>query len=165
MSTQLKELRLPQLVEERRKHELQQQQLHHQLPPPCLDEEQYAQLFFTFNSASSSSDFALPSPVTPTFSRSSQQARFSSSSSSLETTDSPASPSHPIHVIKSPTKLPLPDVQEDPSEREDDNTAFIVSEYGDTEFPTWSYCLCKDWIFVFFSSFALRCANPNCANR
>ncbi|KAK4674952.1 hypothetical protein QC764_502560 [Podospora pseudoanserina] len=142
MSTQLKELRLPQLVEERRKHELQQQQLHHQLPPPCLDEEQHAQLFFTFNSASSSSDFALPSPVTPTFSRSSQQARFSSSSSSLETTDSPASPSHPIHVIKSPTKLPLPDVQEDPSEREDDDTAFIVSEYGDTEFPTWSYCLC-----------------------
>ncbi|KAK0705770.1 hypothetical protein B0T21DRAFT_298906 [Apiosordaria backusii] len=132
MSTQLRELRLPQLVEERRKHELQQQ---------CLDEEQQAQLFYTFNSTSSSSDFALPSPVTPTFSRSSQ-ARFSSSSSSLDTTDSPASPTHPVHVIKPPTKLPLPDVQEDPSEREEDDTAVIVSEYGDSEFPTWSYCLC-----------------------
>ncbi|KAK3997745.1 hypothetical protein QBC44DRAFT_45173 [Cladorrhinum sp. PSN332] len=105
------------------KHELQ------------TDDQQQPNAFYTYNS--SSSDLALPSPVTPTFSRSSH-ARFSGSSSSLEITESPVSPTQPSHVSK-PAKSPLPDVQEDPLEREDDDNTLILN--GDHDLGLYG-CLC-----------------------
>ena len=84
---------------------------------------------------SSSSDVA--SPVTPTFSTRGH-LRYSSSSSSLELplscTDSPSSPTQVAHP--KPLKSPLPDVQEEPTERDEELAAkpHSVSIYD---------CLCK----------------------
>ncbi|KAK4461710.1 hypothetical protein QBC42DRAFT_306142 [Cladorrhinum samala] len=123
-------LRLP--LEQQRKQKLEMQV---EGGGPGGDQQQY---FYTYSS-SSSSDLASPSPVTPTFSRSSN-ARFSSSSSSLEITEGPVSPTQPSHVVK-PAKSPLPDVQEDPLEREDDDNTLILD--GDQDLDLYG-CLCDE---------------------
>ncbi|KAK3935385.1 hypothetical protein QBC46DRAFT_271883 [Diplogelasinospora grovesii] len=115
MSPRLKPLILPQLVEERRKMELQQ-----------LDDGEHSYVYYTHNS--SSSDIASPSPVTPTFSRSGH-SRYSGSTSSLEMmtpscSESPASPTQHAHANKNKSSQ-LPDVQEDPLEREEENTNVV----------------------------------------
>ncbi len=131
MSPRLKPLLLPQLVEERRKLETQQLS--------ADDEPSY--LFYTHNS--SSSDIASPSPVTPTFSRG--HSRYSGSTSSLELmpsscSDSPASPTAQLpHQAKS-TKSQLPDVQEDPMEREDEDRTILPDH------PTFHDCLCTPYL-------------------
>ncbi|KAK4184145.1 hypothetical protein QBC35DRAFT_67139 [Podospora australis] len=147
MSPQLKPLLLPQLVEERKFQEQQQLQhqqsqlqlqLQHQQQVEGADQQQYA--FYTYNS--SSSDLASASPVTPTFSRASSHPRYSTSSSSLDISDnSPASPTQPTHVTGKPSKSPLPDVQEDPLEREEDGGAMIVQDLEDGDLG-WYGCLC-----------------------
>jgi hypothetical protein len=110
MSKMLKPLLLPQLVEERRKRESMNQ-----------SEMDLSSIYYTHNS--SASDL---SPTTPTFSTRGH-FRYSSSASSTETspntsaTDSPQSPT--FFVLKSP-KRPLPDVQEEPHEREEDTEMF-----------------------------------------
>lgn len=89
----------------------------------------------------SSSDIA--SPVTPTFSQRSGHMRYSSSSSSLELmppaplcTDNPVSPTQLAYTSKS-VKTQLPDVQEDPAEREEEEHTLVRSEIGALD-----YCLC-----------------------
>jgi hypothetical protein len=89
-------------------------------------------VYYTTNS--SSSDVA--SPVTPTFSTRGH-LRYSSSTSSLELppicTESPSSPTQSSHKSG---KRQLPDVQEEPMEREDEDT--ILPE----QFDLYD-CLCK----------------------
>ncbi|KAK3312623.1 hypothetical protein B0H66DRAFT_377749 [Apodospora peruviana] len=120
MSPKLKPLLLPQMVEDRRKLELQQQQLQHHQQLHVTDPDH---TYLYSSQSSSSSDLVSPSPVTPTFSRS--HSRYSESASSLEMitsngSDSPSSPTLVTHANKG-NKSHLPDVQEDPLERDEDN--------------------------------------------
>ncbi|AEO68549.1 uncharacterized protein THITE_2118098 [Thermothielavioides terrestris NRRL 8126] len=132
MSTGLKPLLLPRLVEERKKLES-----HHD-----NNEGDAASLYYIYDS--SSSDLASPSPITSTFSRT-NHSRLSGSSSSLELgtppcTDTPASPAHSLHAIR-PGKAQLPDVQEEPLEREEEEPATPPKD-NDREFSFHDYCLC-----------------------
>ncbi len=135
MSPKLKPLLLPQLVEERRKLEVQQNGSDGELT-----------YVFLADSASSSSDIG--SPVTPTFSSRSGHLRYSSSSSSIDLmapssscSETPASPTQLAHSAKS-SKRPLPDVQEDPLEREEEEETTLIPH------PEELYdCLCKDPLF------------------
>ncbi|OIW25603.1 hypothetical protein CONLIGDRAFT_555687, partial [Coniochaeta ligniaria NRRL 30616] len=118
----LKPLLLPELVEQRRKHETLVQQ-------GAADPDQ-SFIYYTHHSSSSSSDIGSRSPLTPTFSRS--QSRYSGSTSSLEQlsssySESPASPAQASNSIKGGKSL-LPDVQEDPL-REDEHIATVVDEH------------------------------------
>ncbi|KAL1838371.1 hypothetical protein VTJ49DRAFT_2712 [Mycothermus thermophilus] len=120
------------LVEERRKQELVDHDTEHTHPYYLHD--------------SSSSDLTSPSPVTSTFSRTNHpRLPLSGSSSSLELTsppypDSPVSPTHSLHATR-PSKPQLPDVQEDPSERDDDEP--VTPPRQDTgDFAFHGYCLC-----------------------
>ncbi|KAK1834001.1 hypothetical protein QBC39DRAFT_344894 [Podospora conica] len=117
----LKPLLLPQLVEEKRKLELQ-------LQLQRMDDH-------SSTSTSFASDMA--SPVTPTFART--HLRFSASLSSLSSvnSESPASPTQPTHPTNK-SKSQLPDVQEDPLEREEDDT--IVADDATGLYD----CLCVD---------------------
>ena len=127
MSPKLKPLLLPQLVEEKRKLELQQ----------AADGEH---TFIYYTHSSSSSDVASPSPATPTFPRS--HSRYSGSASSLASScsDSPASPSQPTLAVTKTSKSQLPDVQEDPLEREEEDNTVVP---GFCEVGTGLYdCLC-----------------------
>lgn len=130
MSSGLKPLLLPQLVEERKRH----QQHDH-------DGEQTS-LYYAYDS--SSSDLASPS-FTSTFSPT-NHSRLSGSSSSLELTsppgsDSPSSPTQSLHASK-PSKSQLPDVQEEPLEREEEGPA-TPPKHNDREFGFHDYCLCR----------------------
>ncbi|KAK3377379.1 hypothetical protein B0T24DRAFT_239067 [Lasiosphaeria ovina] len=135
MSPGLKPLILPQLVEERKKQELYME-LHQELQQ-IHDSEDACMSSQIANS--SASDIASLSPITPTFPRSSFP-RYPGSVSSLDmaassTSDSPASPSQPTNAAKN-TKSQLPDVQEDPLEREDEGVPLSV-------FGLYS-CLCDE---------------------
>ena len=127
MSPKLKPLLLPQLVEERRKRE------------SVLDGEMDLSSS-VYSQTSTISE--VPSPVTPTFSRSgSGHLRYPSSASSIEssfhasTTDSPQSPT--FSASKS-GKRSLPDVQEEPQERDEDFDMFDDDDANDLY-----NCLCK----------------------
>lgn len=129
MSAKLKPLLLPQLVEERRKFEEQ----YSDLPDNEMDHQ-----FVYYTTNSSCSDVA--SPITPTFSTRGH-VRYSSSTSSLDLApacynESPSSPTSTTHTKSS--KRSLPDVQEEPFERDelDDNTILAGS------FDLYN-CLCK----------------------
>ncbi|CAH0048463.1 unnamed protein product [Clonostachys solani] len=127
MSSNLKPLLLPQLVEERKKLEV-----HHH----TCSEEELAYTYHTTNS--SSSDIA--TPLTPTFS-SRGHYRTSSSTSSidlayLQCLESPASPV-PSQAPKQTGARPLPDVKEEPFERED-----VMGDFHDS-FGLYS-CLCDE---------------------
>lgn len=133
MALKLKPLLLPQLVEQRRKHETLVQQ-------GAADADQTF-IYYTHHSSSSSSDLGSRSPVTPVFSRS--QSRYSGSTSSLEQLSSsysecPASPAQASNSIKGAKSL-LPDVQEDPL-REDEHIASVV----DDELRGLYDCLCDE---------------------
>lgn len=125
MSPNLKPLLLPQLVEERKKLEV-----HHHT---CSEDE----LTYTYHTTnSSSSDIA--TPLTPTFSHKGHYRTSSSTSSVdltyLQTLESPASPGQ---QSKHASARQLPDVQEEPIEREDTRDTFH------DRFGLYS-CLCKD---------------------
>ena len=116
ISPDLRPLVLPQLVEERKRLEQQ--------PDGAL-----SHIYYTHNSSSSD----VGSPVTPTFSARGHH-RYSSSVSSLELStlaESPSSPAQPSHSAK-PSRGQLPDVEEEPSERDDED---ILDGLYD--------CLCK----------------------
>ncbi|TVY50051.1 hypothetical protein LOCC1_G000111 [Lachnellula occidentalis] len=108
MSSNLKPLLLPQLVEERRKRE------------SILDSDMDVASSSFYSQTSSTSE--IPSPVASTFSNRGH-LRYSSSTSSIEstyqnpTTDSPSSPTF---TISKTSKRSLPDVQEEPQERDED---------------------------------------------
>lgn len=157
MSLGLKPLLLPRLVEERRKLD---DDLENQLPPPPQAQTQPLQhlqsLYYAHDS--SSSDLASPSPVASTFSRS-NHLRLSGSSSSLELTtspgtDSPASPTQSLHAAR-PSKSQLPDVAEEPLERDDEEAygehveedsqggpLATPPRRNEREFSFHDYCLC-----------------------
>lgn len=127
MSPQLKPLLLPQLVEERKKTED-----HHAISEDTLP-------YTSHTTNSSSSDIV--SPVTPTFSTRGH-FRGSSSASSLDLAytqfqDSPSSPTQ--QLSKKPSIRQLPDVEEEPLDREEDRT-IIPDHFGLysclCEFPT-----------------------------
>ncbi|KAK4245986.1 hypothetical protein C7999DRAFT_15830 [Corynascus novoguineensis] len=133
MSSGLKPLLLPRLVEERRK--LQEHDDDGE-PPPSL--------YYTHDS--SSSDLTPPSPVPSTFSRNNHY-RLSGSNSSLELisppcTDSPASPTQSLHATR-PSRSQLPDVEEEPLEREEEEEEPVTPpKHTDREFGFHDYCLC-----------------------
>jgi carbohydrate-binding DOMON domain-containing protein len=124
MSPKLKPLLLPQLVEERRKRE------------SLLDSEMDLSSSSFYSQTSSASD--VPSPVTPTFSNRGH-LRYPSSASSIESTfhtSTTDSPSSPTFASSKTGKRSLPDVQEEPQERDEDFDMFDdASELYD--------CLCK----------------------
>ncbi|KAF6824435.1 hypothetical protein CPLU01_10866 [Colletotrichum plurivorum] len=150
MSPKLKPLLLPQLVEERRKIEEQQ--------PDFVDSDmdhQYA--YYAANS--SSSDVA--SPVTPTFSTRGH-LRYSSSSSSIDLAptscnESPSSPTSISHSKSS--KRPLPDVQEEPLERDEFDESTILAEPFDEPFDLYG-CLCDEPCIHHESSETLHSVYP-----
>ncbi|PHH66328.1 hypothetical protein CDD82_1566 [Ophiocordyceps australis] len=121
MSPKLKPLLLPQIVERRR-----------QVDALSTDNGDVSQVYFTTNSSCSD----VTSPLTPTFSAPAHQ-RLSSSSSSLELPpqayDTPSSP--PQLLAVKPDKTPLPDVEEERYDDDDD----AASEY----FGLYS-CLCDN---------------------
>lgn len=125
MSPKLKPLLLPQLVEERRLRESMSE----------------AEMDLSSSSYTQNSSSEMPSPVTPTFS-SRGHLRYPSSVTSVESSyhsslnDSPSSPT----FLKT-GKRSLPDVQEEPQERDD----FDMFEDGDDLYD----CLCKS-IFTIF---------------
>ena len=134
LMAKLKPLLLPQLVEERRKREsIAEMEL--DLSASC----------YTQNSSPSET----PSPVTPTFStRGHLRYPTSSSVSSSESSyHSPLvdSPSSPTFFSNKPGKRSLPDVQEEPHEKEDLDMFDNGSELYD--------CLCKS---IFTVCFGLR---------
>ncbi len=123
----LKPLLLPQLVEERRKVE----------DGPAMEDE-YPYISRTTNSSTSD----IISPITPTFSARGH-FRGSSSTSSLDLSflqiqDGPTSPTH--QSLTQPSKRPLPDVQEEPLDREVESVESRPSIADD--FGLYS-CLCK----------------------
>ena len=131
MSSGLKPLLLPRLVEERRKLEQQDQ-----------DAEQVSLYYAAYDS--SSPDLASPSPSPSPFSRASH-SRLSGSSSSLELgpppcSDSPISPTESLHASR-PGKSQLPDVEEEPLEKEEEEPA-ALPRHGDRDFGFPDYCLC-----------------------
>ena len=96
------------------------------------DAADHSSIYYTHNSSSSSSDIASPLPITPTFSRPSH-SRYSGSTSSLEnimppnaSSECPISPLQQTHPNKA-NKTQLPDVQEEPLERDS------VDIYGDED--------------------------------
>jgi hypothetical protein len=123
MSPKLKPLLLPQLVEERRKRE------------SVSDSEMDLSSSYCYSQNSSASE--IPSPVTPTFST--RHLRYPSSTSSIESTYHASvneSPSSPTFADPKSGKRSLPDVQEEPHERDEDFDMF--------DEPNDSYeCLCK----------------------
>ncbi|KAH7040198.1 uncharacterized protein B0I36DRAFT_357536 [Microdochium trichocladiopsis] len=105
MSSMLRPLRLPQLVEERKKRESMQTE---QDVEPTLS-------FYTFSSTSSE----LTSPVTPTFSARSHMRHSSSASSfDLAIPSTPEYPPSPTRAADISAKWSLTDVQEEPSSYE-----------------------------------------------
>ena len=149
MASGLKPLLLPRLVEERRKLEQQD-----------VDAEQTSSLYeyHAFDSAPSS-DVASPSPLTSSVSRTNHaRLSVSASSSSLELQvappllpppppcpdSNPASPTESLHATR-PGKSLLPDVEEEPLEREEEEPA-TPPKYNDRgrgrEIDFSDYCLC-----------------------
>lgn len=114
--------------------------------------ESREQSFVYVNTNSSCSD--LTSPLTPTFSaHGSSHLRYASSTSSLDLltstssscSDVPVSPAPPVlppHTATATnnTKRPLPDVQEDPLEREDDEPT--LTGLTDEQLESLYDCLC-----------------------
>lgn len=110
------------------------------------------QSFVYVNTNSSCSD--LTSPLTPTFSaHGSNHLRYASSTSSLDLqtttsstcSDTPVSPAPPVVSSHNSTttanaKRPLPDVQEDPLEREDDEPT--LTRLTDDQIDSLYDCLC-----------------------
>ncbi|KAG0652283.1 hypothetical protein D0Z07_0953 [Hyphodiscus hymeniophilus] len=122
MSPKLKPLLLPLLVEERRKRE--------SISDSDMD-------LSTYSYSQNYSASEIPSPVTPTFSL--RHLRYPSSASSIESSFHSAvndSPSSPTFVAPKAGKRSLPDVQEEPHEREDG----LEFEASDDLY----YCLCDD---------------------
>ncbi|KAH7305982.1 hypothetical protein B0I35DRAFT_443645 [Stachybotrys elegans] len=130
MSPKLKPLLLPQIVENRKRHE----SLASQTSSSSANEHDMASVYYTTNSSSSD----ITSPVTPTFSARGH-LRYSSSTSSLDlpplVQDMPSSPIQPTCSKTGPRQLP--DVQEHPMERDDLNGTTPQANY----FALYS-CLC-----------------------
>ena len=121
MSPRLKPLLLPQLVEDRKKM------------------TEIGDLPYTFFTTTNSSSSDVTSPVTPTFSAKGHY-RGSSSTSSLDLAfaqhqESPASPT--LQVCDKATLRPLPDLKEEPFEREEEPAPVEPDSLG-----LYS-CLCK----------------------
>ena len=124
MSPKLKPLLLPQLVEERRKRE--------SISDPEMD------LSSSYCYSQNSSTSEIPSPVTPTFSIRGH-LRYPSSASSIDSTFHSSvndSPSSPAFAGPKSGKRSLPDVQEEPHERDED---FDMFEEANVAYD----CLCK----------------------
>lgn len=119
------------------------------------DAADHSSIYYTHNSSSSSSDIASPLPITPTFSRPSH-SRYSGSTSSLEnvmpsnasTSECPISPLQQTHPNKA-NKTQLPDVQEEPLERdsadiyEDENQYNLYSGADEEKLGGLYDCLCR----------------------
>lgn len=139
MSPKLKPLLLPQLVEEKRKLELGLQQHSN----AAETDHAVTALYYARNS-SAPDIFAPPMcPATPTSTRA--HSRFPGSASSLSSlsSDSPLSPLPALPTNnKSGSKSQLPDVQEDPLEREDEDFT-VIPDYREPE-PGLYDCLCDE---------------------
>ncbi|KAK1782266.1 hypothetical protein QBC45DRAFT_8966 [Copromyces sp. CBS 386.78] len=126
MPTRLIPLQLPQKVERERARMLELLQYNYN------NDADHSSIYYTHNSSSSSSDIASPLPITPTFSRPSH-SRYSGSTSSLEnimppnaSSECPVSPL-PQTLPNKANKTQLPDVQEEPLERDS------ADMYGDED--------------------------------
>jgi ribosomal protein L12E/L44/L45/RPP1/RPP2 len=135
MSPQLKELLLPQFVQDR-KSAMDE-------TVASLEGIDLSYVYYTTNS--SSSDVA--SPLTPTFSNRGAPLRYSSSTSSLELPPVQQEGSiSPIaqHAAASKSSIrQLPDVQEEPLEREEEDDEEDYDDDDDMSDNFGMYCLCK----------------------
>lgn len=141
MSPQLKELLVPQFVQDRKSSAMDE-------AAAGLEACDLSYVYYTTDS--SSSDIA--SPLTPTFSnRGGVPLRYSSSTSSLELPslqqEGPTSPIAQHSTASKSSIRPLPDVQEEPLEPEqdyDEEEYDDDEEYDDNLSDTFGmYCLCK----------------------
>lgn len=139
MSPQLKELLLPPPLAQDRKSTASA------MDEAGLEGCDLTYVYYTTNS--SSSDVA--SPLTPTFSNRGVPLRYSSSTSSLELPpqqqqlQQQEGPTSPVaqHAAASKSSIrQLPDVQEEPLEREDDDDDEFADDLSDN---FGMYCLCK----------------------
>lgn len=128
--------------------------------PQLLTKNNNADLFVLVNPNFNSSASDLATPVTPTFSsHGGSHLRYASSTSSLDLqqsfsacSDSPVSPTHPPQtqnpvttaspIASASTKRVLPDVQEDPYEREDDQDEHTMTSLTDEQLESLYDCLC-----------------------
>ncbi|KAK3348200.1 hypothetical protein B0H65DRAFT_168919 [Neurospora tetraspora] len=147
MPTRLIPLQLPQKVERERARMLELLQYNY--------DADHSSIYYTHNSSSSSSDIASPLPITPTFSRPSH-SRYSGSTSSLEnimppnaSSECPISPLQQTHPNKA-NKTQLPDVQEEPLERdsvdiyEDEDEYDLYSGADEARLGGLYDCLCDE---------------------
>jgi len=133
--------------QQQQQHQYQQQtqSLHAYQNPVSLHNEPRDQSFVYYNPNSNSSASDLTSPVTPTFSHhGGSHLRYASSTSSLDLqaaaasstcSDSPVSPAQPLQPSHNATstgsaKRLLPDVQEEPLERDGDGDAGLDFDDG-----------------------------------
>lgn len=125
--------------------------------PQLLTNSENADLFVVFNTNFNSSASDLVTPVTPTFSsHGGNHLRYASSNSSLDLqqslsstcSDSPVSPTQPTQtqiacpIASASTKRVLPDVQEDPYEREDGRDEHTMTDLTDEQLESLYDCLC-----------------------
>ncbi|KAI6084223.1 hypothetical protein F4821DRAFT_262144 [Hypoxylon rubiginosum] len=134
MSTKLRPLKLPQLVEDRKMEERRRREREEEEAAQREGDVDVPYNFYTTDSYSSDAT----SPVTPTFSTRGH-LRYSSSMSSfdLATVASSDSPSSPTQTAQSSSKRVLPDVKEEPIEYEDSD-----SDYDDIS--ELYHCLCDE---------------------
>ncbi|UKZ78540.1 hypothetical protein TrVFT333_006286 [Trichoderma virens FT-333] len=136
MSPQIRDLLLPQLVQDRKSTTMDE--------GVSLEACDLSYVYYTTNS--SSSDVA--SPLTPTFSNRGVPLRYSSSTSSLELPQVPPQegPASPVaqHAAASKSSIrQLPDVQEEPLEREEEMEEEEESDDDDDLSDNLGmYCLC-----------------------
>jgi hypothetical protein len=129
ISPKLKPLLLPQLVEERKRTE-ERQSLN--LSQSTIISHMDAVSVYGVTSSCYSD---VTTPITPTFSARGH-SRYGSSCSSLDLSSTPCdSPCSPAPTLPTPAKRALPDVQEEPTERDDDSTLPPEDEL---------YCLCDE---------------------
>ncbi|RFU81019.1 hypothetical protein TARUN_1202 [Trichoderma arundinaceum] len=140
MSPQLKDLLLPQFVQDRKSSAMEE-------GGAGLEACDLAYVYYTTNS--SSSDVA--SPLTPTFSNRGVPLRYSSSTSSLELPqqlsplqqDGPTSPIAQHAAASKSSIRQLPDVQEEPLEREEEEDMEEEDDDDDDLSDNFGmYCLC-----------------------
>lgn len=152
-------------------HQLQQHQqqqtpsLHPHQKPVSLHNEPRDQSFVYYNPNSNSSASDLTSPLTPTFSHhGGSHLRYASSTSSLDLqaaasstcSDSPVSPPQPLQQTShnasntSTSKRLLPDVQEEPLERDgDDDRHSAMTMLTDDQMGSLYDCLCTSTVWSF----------------
>lgn len=159
-----------QLHQQQQQQQQQTQSSHQHQKPVSLHNEPRDQSFVYYNPNSNSSASDLTSPLTPTFSHhGGSHLRYASSTSSLDLqaaassacSDSPVSPAQPLQQPShnanntGTAKRLLPDVQEEPLERDgdggldDDDAQSAMTMFTDDQMGNLYDCLCTSLVWSF----------------